>query len=376
MKKLFAAFVCAFLMIGTASAEGAPQIELKAKSAVLMEAGTGHVIFELSPDDRHAPASITKIMTMLLTMEAIDSGQITMEDTVIGSERAKSMGGSTIFLDAGEEMSVRDILKGIAVASGNDACVAIAEHISGSEQEFVRAMNERAAQLGMENTNFVNTNGLDADDHYTSAKDIAIMSRELLKHPEILRFTTIWMDSLRNGAFELANTNKLIRFYQGANGLKTGSTDKALFCLSATAKREDMQLIAVVMGSPTSKTRFADASGLLDYGFATYAVTGEAKGSPAGEISVSKGVLEKCPLVTEEDFQALIPKAKRKAVEKKTFLPETVEAPVEKGQRLGEMQFFLEGEEIGKVGIVCGEDIPRLGFTKVFLRTLREWLGA
>lgn len=234
-------------------------MELSAPSAILIEQSTGKVLFEKNADEQLPPASVTKVMTMLLVMEAVDSGKISFDDMVTGSENAKSMGGSTIFLDAGEQMSVYDLMKGVAVASGNDAAVALAEFVAGSEEGFVEMMNKRAQELGMTNTTFKNPNGLDTQGHLTTARDIAVMSAELLRHKRIFEFTTIWMDSLRDGKFTLANTNKLIRFYDGANGLKTGSTSIAKNCISASAMRNDMQLIAVVMAAPTSAQRFADA---------------------------------------------------------------------------------------------------------------------
>ena len=245
-------------------------LSLNAPSALLMEYSTGEILYEKNAYEKKPMASVTKIMTLLLTMEEISAGRLSYDDIVTGSAHAKSYGGSTIFLDEGEKMTVKDIIKGIAVASGNDAAAAIAEHIAGSEPAFVNMMNKRAKELGMTNTNFVNSNGLDAYGHYSCAYDIALMSRELMSHNDIFQFTTIWTDTLRDGQFELSNTNKLIRFYEGATGLKTGSTDDALFCISATAKRDNMHLIAVIMAAPTSKLRQADASSLLNYGFSKY----------------------------------------------------------------------------------------------------------
>ena len=270
LKRIACLLMILILPVSAAAEDG---ISFNAKSVILTEASTGKTLFESNSHESLPPASVTKIMTMLLIMEAIDRGEISYDTVVTASERAKSMGGSTIFLDTNEKMSVEDLLKGIAVASGNDACVAMAEHLCGSEEAFAAKMNERAAQLGMKDTHFVNCNGLDAPGHYTSAYDIALMSRELMRHKDIFKFTTIWMDSLRGGKFSLANTNKLIRFYSGANGLKTGSTSVAGCCISAAAKRGEMQLIAVVLGAPTSKERFAAASNLLNYGFANYGVT-------------------------------------------------------------------------------------------------------
>ena len=261
MKRVICFFICVCFMMHSVAvfAEGNTDLVLNAKSAILMEEATGNILYESNPDERLPIASVTKVMTMLLIMEAVDSGKISLDDMVTVSENAMSYGGSTMFLETGEQLTVNDMLKGIAVASANDCCVAMAEHLAGSESAFVDMMNEKAKELGMENTHFMNTNGLDEDDHYSSARDVAIMSRELMKHETIFNYTSIWMDTLRGGKFQLANTNKLIRFYDGANGLKTGSTSKALCCLSAAAKRNDMQLIAVVLGAPTSAERFASA---------------------------------------------------------------------------------------------------------------------
>jgi len=365
------------LVLVDAAEPVAAQLDIKAKSAVLMEASTGKILFEQNSHERLRPASVTKVMTMLLIMEALDSNKISLDDMVVCSEYAASMGGSQIYLEPGEQMSVHDLLKAIAVASANDASVAMAEHISGSEQAFVAAMNEKAKQLGMNDTNFVNCNGLDTDGHYTSAYDLAIVSRELLKHPKIFDYTTIWTDSLRNGEWSLANTNKLIRFYTGANGLKTGSTSKALYCLSATAKRDDMQLIATVMASPTSKDRFADATKLLDFGFANYAVAhGTSAGEKLGEMQVLKGINNRVDMIISSDFDVLVPKGKQGNIEKKIEVSDTVLAPVDKGQKVGEMKFLLDGKEIGKVDIVTGEAVGKVTAPKVFIRLLKSWLNA
>ena len=269
MKKCAAALVAAVLLILPAAAvSGGPAVE--AGSAILMEKETGTVLYEANAHDKLEPASVTKVMTLLLVMEAIDDGRLKMEDMVTVSAQAASMGGSQVYLKEGEQMTVHDMLKAVAVVSGNDAAVALAEHIAGSEEGFVERMNRRAAELGMADTTFINCTGLPAAGHLTSAYDIAVMSRALLAHPGIREFTTIWMDSVRDGQFQLANTNKLIRFYEGATGLKTGFTDSALYCLSATAERDGMELIAVVMKCPTSEKRFEGAKALLNFGFANY----------------------------------------------------------------------------------------------------------
>ena len=275
MKKLCVAALTAALLLGNfaPSAKAAGEIEVSAKAVLLMEKETGEILYEKASHDKLEPASVTKIMTLLLVMEAMDSGAFTLESTVQVSARAASMGGSQVYLKEGEVMTVHDLLKAVAVASGNDASVALAEYIAGSESAFVERMNQRAAELGMEDTTFLNCTGLPAPGHLTSAHDIALMSRELiLHHPQIREYSTIWMDSLRDGAFQLANTNKLVRFYEGCTGLKTGSTDAAGFCVSATAERDGMELIAVVLGCPDKDARSRDAQALLNFGFATYTV--------------------------------------------------------------------------------------------------------
>lgn len=350
---------------------------LSAPSAILIEQSSGKVLYEKNPDERLPLASVTKIMTMLLTMEALDSGKIKLEDMVVASERAKSMGGSTIFLDTGEEMSVHDLLKGIAVASGNDACVAMAEYIAGSEEGFVSMMNNRAAELGMTNTNFINTNGLDADGHYSSARDISIMSRELLKHPKIFDYTTIWMDSLRDGKFELANTNKLIRFYKGANGLKTGSTDKALCCLSGSALRDNMQLICVVMAAPTSADRFDDARKLLDYGFANYAIKRiVTKDESLGEIEILKGTQKYVGAVAKNDYDALTSKGNNSDTKREIVFDENICAPIKIGDRLGEIKLYNDEGYISNVEIVASTDVKKITYATMLGRVFMSWLGS
>lgn len=348
------------ILILPVSAAAEDEISFNAKSVILTEASTGKTLFESNSHESLPPASVTKIMTMLLIMEAIDRGEISYDTVVTASERAKSMGGSTIFLDTNEKMSVEDLLKGIAVASGNDACVAMAEHLCGSEEAFAAKMNERAAQLGMKDTHFVNCNGLDAPGHFTSAYDIALMSRELMRHKEIFKFTTIWMDSLRGGKFSLANTNKLIRFYSGANGLKTGSTSVAGCCISAAAKRGEMQLIAVVLGAPTSKERFAAASNLLNYGFANYGVTqfGE-KGSEIRSVAVESGKSGSVMAVAKESSSALLQKSQIKKAKIHINLPKKVKAPVKKGSALGEIIITLDGETISRTDIVASHSVGK-----------------
>lgn len=344
-------------------------LELSAPSAILIEAETGTVLFEKNSHEKLPPASVTKIMTMLLVIEAVDSGRIKMEDMVTCSEFAASMGGSQVYLEPNEEMSVHDMLKAVAVASGNDAAVALSEHVAGSHDEFVKKMNERAKELGMNDTHFINCNGLDEDGHYTSAYDISLMSKELLSHPRILEFTSIWMDSLRNGEFGLVNTNKLIRFYKGANGLKTGSTSVAKYCLSASAKRDDMNLIAVVLGAPSSKERFADATKMLDYGFANYAIANSLiKEEDLTEIKVLKGKERTIKPGVRENTGVLVSKEKISNIEKKITIPEGITAPIKKGQKLGVIEYFVDGKKIGSTDVVAPAGIKKVSAVGMFSR--------
>jgi hypothetical protein len=343
-------------------AEGNTDLGLNAKSAILMEESTGNILYESNPDERLPIASVTKVMTMLLIMEAVDSEKISLDDMVTVSENAMSYGGSTMFLETGEQLTVNDMLKGIAVASANDGCVAMAEHLAGSESAFVDMMNEKAKELGMENTHFMNTNGLDEDDHYSSARDVAIMSRELMKHETIFNYTSIWMDTLRGGKFQLANTNKLIRFYDGANGLKTGSTSKALCCLSAAAKRNDMQLIAVVLGAPTSAERFASAKSLLDYGFANYAVNTQiTAGDEVQKIAVEKGVDKEVGVVAGDSCSTLVKKGQEDNITKEIKIDETITAPIEAGQKIGTMTISRDGEVIADIDLNALSAVEKKG---------------
>ena len=364
MKKVICFFICVCFMMQSfvVFAEGNTDLGLNAKSAILMEESTGNILYESNPDERLPIASVTKVMTMLLIMEAVDSGKISLDDMVTVSENAMSYGGSTMFLETGEQLTVNDMLKGIAVASANDGCVAMAEHLAGSESAFVDMMNEKAKELGMENTHFMNTNGLDEDDHYSSARDVAIMSRELMKHETIFNYTSIWMDTLRGGKFQLANTNKLIRFYDGANGLKTGSTSKALCCLSAAAKRNDMQLIAVVLGAPTSAERFASAKSLLDYGFANYAVNTQiTAGDEVQKIAVEKGVDKEVGVVAGDSCSTLVKKGQEDNITKEIKIDETITAPIEAGQKIGTMTISRDGEVIADIDLNASSTVEKKG---------------
>ncbi len=333
-------------------------LENTVSGAILMEADSGQILFEQNPDEKLPIASVTKIMTLLLSLEAIDQGIISLTDTVTVSDYAASMGGSQAFMEAGEQMSVNDMLKAISVSSCNDAAVAMAEHLAGSEGAFVERMNARAQKLGMTSTDFVNCTGLDDDQmHYSSARDVAIMSRELIKHPTIFDYTTIWMDSIRDGKFGLANTNKLIRFYNGANGLKTGSTSKARYCLSATALRDGMQLIAVVLGSPTSAERFSAAKALLDYGFANYSVY-RPKSDTVYSLKVWGG--KEAHVKCEASSNAiLLKKGEQNKIEEITELPESLNAPVKKGDIVGKIKYVVGDTTVAESEIKVMEDVKK-----------------
>ena len=354
--------------------------EVDAKSACLMDIETGTVLFEQNGDTPLAPASVTKVMTMLLVMEALSQGRIKLTDMVTASEAAAAKGGSQIYLKVGEQLSVEEMLKSVAVSSANDCACALAEHLYGSEAAFVEKMNARAGELGMKNTNFVNCTGLDdseeAKNHRTTARDIAIMSRELMKyHPQIQKYTTIWMDTVRGGAFGLSNTNKLVRFYPGATGLKTGFTSGAGYCLSATAEKEGLGLVAVVMGAETSQDRFNACKTLLDYGFANYALLNSA---PDGELSVpvKLGTASAVTAVPAEDTKLLVDKGQLSMVNVQTRLETEITAPVSKGQRLGTMTITSGQQILREIPLVAADAVPRLTFWQIFGRVLRQFLGA
>ena len=370
--------ICVVFVLFLALLPGPAQavdMQLPAKSAVLLDVATGTVLYEQDAHTPLPPASVTKVMTMLLIMEAIDSGKIGWDDTVTASESAAAKGGSQIYLKAGETMSVSDMVKSIAVSSANDCACAMAEHLAGNESAFVQQMNQRAKALGMEDTNFVNCTGLDDDPnaktHLTSAYDIALMSAELLKnHPDIKKFTTIWMDTVRNGTFGLSNTNKLVRFYQGATGLKTGFTSAAGYCLSASAAREGMELVAVVMGSETSQNRFSACKQLLDYGFANYAlvqpeITGETK------VPVKLGTAEFVKAIPSGLDAVLLDKSQKNSVSTHIELLPEVAAPVSQGQRLGTVTIKSGEQVLAQIPLVAEAPIPRLTYWQIFLQLLR-----
>lgn len=350
---------------------------LDAKSAILMEQSTKKVLYEHMPDEKCKIASVTKTMTMLLIMEAIESGKIKYTDMVTTSDYAASMGGSQVFLEPGEEMTVDDMLKAICVSSGNDAAVAMAEHIGGSEEAFVEMMNKRAEELGAKNTHFINCNGLDeTDEHYSSARDVALISCELLKHKDIEKYTTIWMDTLRDGKFGLSNTNKLIRFYKGANGIKTGSTSIAKYCLSASAKRDDMQLVAVVLGAPSTQERFSGATKLLDFGFANYSVAdGKTLAGGIDRIKVVGGEEDFVEAEVKDSGNIVVKKGEKDKIKAEKTIEEKIKAPVKAGTKVGELKIILDGKEIGKKDIVAKNDVEKIKIYKMYIKMIKKWLS-
>lgn len=347
-------------------------LDIKAKSVVLMEPNTGKVLYESNSDEKLPPASITKIMSLLLVMEAIDRGDISLETVVTASEHACSMGGSQIWLEPGETMTVNDLLKAAVIASANDACVALGETVAGSEEGFVALMNERANELGMTNTHFVNCTGLDAEEHLTTAYDVALMSSTLIKHDLIKDYSTVWMETLRDGKSELVNTNKLVRFYEGTTGLKTGTTSTAKYCLSATAERNGVELVAVVMAGESSNDRFNGAKKLLDYGFANYNYSSiEAGIEENTELEVLKGTEKTVEIQPQGTLNVLLPKSASGKIERKTVLSENVTAPVKKGDILGTVTVTLDGEQLGEIPLVANEDVGRLTLGVTFAMILK-----
>lgn len=374
MKKLISVLLCIFMMItmsviAFAEEGNAVTDTLSAKSAILMEISSGQVLLSKNPDEKLPPASITKIMTLLLVMEAVDSGKITLEDTVTASLNASSKGGSQIWLKEGEQMTVHELIKATAVASANDASTALGEYIAGDEMTFVAMMNQRAAELGMVNTNFENCSGLDdtTENHYTTARDIAIMSCELMKHEKIKEYTTIWMDSLRNGETELVNTNHLVRFYEGTTGLKTGTTSKAGYCISATAQRNGMELVAVVLGSDNSNERFEDAKTLLSWGFSNYEIfTPQVDLSLITDVSVLYGEQTTISPVISKISPILIKKGTQNKINQRIDMCIDVEAPVEKGQTLGTVYFEEDGETVATCPLISENKVERRSVFFVF----------
>ena len=372
MKERLTAVLAAVMLCTSAGA-----VEVSAPSAVLLEKETGTVLYAKDEHAKLEPASVTKVMTLLLTMEAIDSGALNWDTVITASAHACSMGGSQIWLKEHEQMTVEDMVKAVCVVSANDCAVALGEAIAGSEAAFAEKMNARASELGMADTHFCNATGLPAQGHLTSAHDIGVMSRELiLHHPEIRKFTTIWMDTLRSGESQLVNTNKLIRFYEGATGLKTGSTDAARYCLSATAEREGMELVAVIMKGETSEKRFEDAKTLLNYGFSTYTLKTIAPEAPLPPVPVRLGTRATVQPVLGEGSKLLLEKARAGELGQSVQLAEALDAPVAAGDTLGALTVTAGEEVVASIPIVAGEEVPRLTFSQMLRRVLRIALMA
>ena len=374
VKRICAALLAAALLAAFLPHTAAIEVEIPAPSAVLMDAATGTVLIEKNAHERLAPASVTKIMTLLLVMEALDEGRITMDDMVTTSEAAAAKGGSQVYLEVGEQMSMDEMLKSVVVSSANDCATALAEHVAGSEAAFVERMNARAAELGMQDTHFVNCTGLDdapdAAEHLTSAYDIAVMSRELLKHDRIRSYTTIWMDTVRNGQFGLSNTNKLVRFYEGTTGLKTGYTSSAGHCLSASAERDGLELIAVVLHCASSADRFTSAKALLDHGFANYALVQTEPDEALPPLRVRLGTQTALTPVLQDSAPLLTKKGAQ--IEKTVDLPEELDAPLQSGQQLGTLTITSDGQTLAQVAIIAPEAVPRLSWWQLTMRLLQR----
>ena len=374
VKRICAMLLAAALLAAFLPHAAAVEVEIPAPSAVLMDAATGTVLIEKNAHERLAPASVTKVMTLLLVMEALDEGRITMDDMVTTSEAAAAKGGSQVYLEVGEQMSMDEMLKSVVVSSANDCATALAEHVAGSEAAFVERMNARAAELGMQDTHFVNCTGLDdapdAAEHLTSAYDIAVMSRELLKHDRIRNYTTIWMDTVRNGQFGLSNTNKLVRFYEGTTGLKTGYTSSAGHCLSASAERNGLELIAVVLHCASSADRFTSAKVLLDYGFANYALVQTEPDEALPPLHVRLGTQTALTPVLQDSAPLLTQKGAQ--IEKTVELPEQIDAPIQSGQQLGTLTITSDGQTLAQIAIIAPEAVPRLSWWQLTTRLLQR----
>ena len=366
-------------VLPTSITGGAIGMTVDAKSAILIDAGSGTVLFEQNSHDRLPPASVTKVMTLLLVMEAIERGQMSLEDKVTVSEKAASMGGSQMYMEPGEQQKLETLLMGIVIASANDACVAVAEYHSGSSDIFVENMNKRAKELGMVDTNFVNTNGLPVANHYTSAYDIALMSRELIKYKKLQDWFSVWMTNVTVGLpgkkqteLGLTNTNRMIRTYPGANGIKTGFTQDAGYCLSASAVKGDLDLIAVIMGSSTSKIRFAEASKLLDYGFANYdSVKLAEKGEPMGKVIIEKGSPNMIDAVAPDDVSVLVKKGEKDGIKGEMVLNDTISAPIAQGDQVGELVIYKQDKEISRYPVVAAENVKKASLMQIYLRMIK-----
>lgn len=379
--KFFSIFIIAVFLGSSTIVSQAESFDIDAKAGILIDASTGTILYEKNIHEALPPASVTKIMTMLLTMEALDSNKITLEDKVVISERASSMGGTQIYVEPGETKTVEDLMKAIAIRSANDASVAIAEYIAGSEEIFVEKMNNRAKELGMKDTYFVNTNGLPAEGHVTSAYDISLMSRELLKHVKVQKWLTTWMDTVEVGrgatsTQELVNTNKLIRTYEGANGIKTGSTAEAKYCLSASATRGNNTFIAVILAAPTSPIRFSEAAKLLDYGFANFnTIKVVEKDASLGNVKVEKGKTSEINVTTDDSLNVLVKKGEESKVKKEIIIPQLIKAPVMKGEKIGEIIVTLEGQEMGKMDLVSAETIKEASIFDILGRMFQKMIS-
>ena len=379
MKKLICTVLAALVLTAPAYAIEAlsdDAIDISAPSAILMEKTSGEVIYEKNAHEQRPPASVTKVMTMLLIVEAIERGDISLDDTVIASERAASFGGSCVFLEEGEKMSVDEMLKCITVVSANDCAVAMSEFLCGSEQAFVEKMNARAAELGLKNTHFCNCTGLFNDpEHYTSAYDLAVMSRELIKHELIKNYSTIWMDSIRGGEFGLSNTNKLVYYYEGCTGLKTGFTNEAMYCLSATAERDGIEYIAVIMHGETIEKRNNDAKALLNFGFANYKLCPLRSDDVLPPVAVKLGVADSVQPVYSGEESALISKTGTADISYSVELPDSVSAPVKEGQRLGTLTVSIGGEVFREVPLVAGSAVERANLFGIFTNLAIDYIG-
>ena len=376
MKTWIALFLAAALLLAPYPIVRAAELEVSAPSAILMDAATGSILYEKNAHQQLAPASVTKVMTLLLVMEALDNGQISWDDKVTASDAAAAKGGSQIYLEPGEQLSMDEMLKSVVVSSANDCATALAEHVAGSEADFVRRMNDRAAELGLEDTHFVNCTGLDdepeAAQHLTSAHDLAVMSRELLRHERIKDYTTIWMDTVRDGKFGLSNTNKLVRFYDGTTGLKTGYTSAAGHCLAASAKRDGMELIAVVLHCSSSTDRFESAKALLNYGFANYALVNIEPNEPLSPLPVSLGVQPLLTPVLQQSAPILIEKHELSRISKTIDLPEGLKAPIAQGQQLGTMTICAGDQTLAQIPIIASSSVDRLSLWQLTTRILRR----
>lgn len=378
MKRIVSLVLVFSLIFGGFTVFSKELSEIESKSVILVEQSSGTVLYEKNADAKCAIASVTKVMTALLLMEEIDKGNIKYDDLITASENAEAMGGSQVYLEVGEQMTVDDMLKGLMIASGNDVAVAIGEHISGDLPKFIDLMNKRAKELGMKNTNFKNPNGLPDDNHYSTARDVAIMSRELVEnHPDIIKYSTIWMDTLRGGEFELANTNKLVARYDWITGLKTGFTTEAGHCLSATGTKDKMSLVAVVLGGPTSEIRFSEAKLLMDHGFDNYVFKEKiSKGDVLAEATIIKGKKESVNGVAKNDYSIIDKKNEKGNIEKEIELIPDIKAPVEKGQKLGVMRIKKGDSVMGEIDIVSEEAVKHRNILDVIKLYFQKWMGA